>query len=72
MTTTATISATPMASRDDTSVRGHLLGCAHTVADAAKMMGCSESTIRRKLKGLSGWVALTTQGSKPTCCINVD
>lgn len=64
------IEATPMTSRDDRTARDMLLPYVFSVAEAAERMECSQTTIRRKLRGLSGFVALTRSGSMaPAVCI---
>ena len=64
---------TEMTDRDDISLLGRILPCAYSIADAAHQMGVSETTIRRRLSGLTGWIALYTEGSeRPACCIHRD
>jgi transposase len=65
------MTATTMTTRNDRSITGDLLPCVYSVAEAAKAMGCSESTVRRHVRGLTGWVALTTPGAqRPACCMS--
>ena len=65
------IVAEKMTSREDTSVRGRLLGWAGSVAAASKIMRKSQASIKSATKGKKGWIALTIEGQdKPECCID--